>query len=94
MNEILLFAEIAFPHDFQSTLIWVIFSLVTTVGIIWKLYVSAINRINENSKTQLQVINKLMESRIEEKQEFKAYLIKLELDIKKENQKWEALTQT
>tara|TARA_R110000851_G_scaffold310873_2_gene470885 strand:+ start:71 stop:220 length:150 start_codon:yes stop_codon:yes gene_type:complete len=26
--------------------------------------------------------------------QFKAYLIKLELDIKKENQKWEALTQT
>jgi predicted PurR-regulated permease PerM len=69
MNEILLFAEIAFPHDFQSTLIWVIFSLVTILGIIWKLYVSAINRINENSQTQLEEIKKLMESRMEEKQE-------------------------
>lgn len=87
MNNLILLAEIGLPHDFQSTLIWVILSLVAAVGVVWRLYVSAINKINENSQRQIQEINKIMEKRVEEKQDLIKELLEKVDKVQEEKEK-------
>ncbi len=64
-----LFSEIAPPGDFLSFLIWGIGILIAVIVAMWRLYVSAMNKIENNAKIQLEELKKMMEIRVDEKQE-------------------------
>lgn len=66
LNEIFLNAELL-PHDYKSAIIWILIGLATAVGTIWRLYISAINKVNENYQNQLVESKKIMDERILEK---------------------------
>ena len=57
------------PAEFQKFLLWGIAGLVSVVGIIWRLYVSALKQIEANSKSQMKRVEDLMEVRVNDKQE-------------------------
>ena len=64
-----LFSEIAPPGDFLSFLLWGIGILIAVIVAMWRLYVSAMNKIENNAKIQLEELKKMMEIRVDEKQE-------------------------
>ena len=57
------------PQDFQKFLIWGIGILVSAIGIMWRLYVSAMQKIETNSKLQIDKIESIMNLRMEDKDE-------------------------
>jgi len=57
------------PADFQKFLLWGIGILVSVGAIMWKLYVSAMEKIEANSKGQIAKIESIMNLRLEDKDE-------------------------
>jgi len=57
------------PQDFQKFLLWGIGGLVSVVAVMWRLYVSAMEKIESNTKAQIAKIELIMNLRLEDKDE-------------------------
>lgn len=66
MNELLTTIP---PQDFQKFLLWGIGILVSVIAVMWRLYVSAMEKIEVNSKVQIAKIESIMNLRLEDKDE-------------------------
>ena len=68
MNEFLLFSEALPPADFTKFLLWGIGTLIAAVGATWRLYVSAMSKIEKQSQAQIAELKEIMDERVTEKQ--------------------------
>ena len=71
------------PQDFQKFLLWGIGGLVSVVAVMWRLYVSAMEKIEANSKVQIAKIESIMNLRLEDKDEV---IESQSIDLKRERE--------
>jgi len=84
MNELLTALP---PPDFQKFLLWGIGILISVIGVMWRLYIAAMQKNEANTKLQIEKIELIMNLRLEDKDEVITALTKELQDEKESKQK-------